>query len=348
MSNKLPRVVTKVRDHEVPVDKQNYRESLKAIEAQLEPGMPVLMTNFESHDHFRHGRVRSEQILFFSDGTVVSEPEEIEIDGQIKKFECDMGKLGIMGGKYNHIYAILYPEAGYRLVHGFSQTQKKITIPWSGSQPHYNENTFSPAGGSTEMVFSSGGTSDFEAGEQLAERFAEALAAIEFARDAINFTPPDAYFAAGSFITELGVNRKEQEAENSRLRKIETIAFALKVLRHALIISDMKRFNAAKKRDNKKLYDIPINDCSLGATQVAYYRDGKDGVFSHDDHAVGPNDYIVAEAIGPHYRRIGYLKTAVGGSYFLPEKGMVKVVELAFSEDHVNSIYPGFKSPEIS
>lgn len=287
-------------------DRDGFLTSLDQVVSSLTPGIPVMLHTYRVNDMISRSDSRK---IFFSDGT----------------FDRTRGIFGMQQGKRN--YAVV--EVGedgtvYRVVGGSSPYDSvQVNTPNFWMSHDFNEGTFSPSGGSTITSFHETGTPEIAIGQEVIDRFPEAVHALRFGSDALYFELPSTYAMPGYLITNIGDSRDVAEERMSAMSKI------------ARVHASMALLSGASAEGIE-----PVN--WLSATQVGHFRDGVKR-FRERGFPVAAEDYLLRE---PHYpqRNIAIVKPQgilYGSTFILPYRDELgPVVEAAFSPERVKKMYP--------
>lgn len=298
---------------ETTITKENFSDSLGALEQMLEPGMPVIIQNFSWNSLAYGGGRRNQNILFFSGGHV-SKKGVFDLEKGKRNFSC------VQVYKNDH--------ESYRVINALSSelTNYTLAVPSNWTANQYNEGTFSRLGGVSWQSLHSAGTEKIFVGRNLLEQFPEAFRALQFARDAIRFELNPFYSHQNKLIHYEG-EKINDEKEKQRTRETTRIA-CLRASANLLVRADHELTQE----------DSFFNVTEIGCSSKDLQR------FREKGYPVEKQDCIVYEISHP-YRAIAFVKTNnisfVGEVYVLPyNEQSEEIVKLAFSNDFVKKYYP--------
>lgn len=220
--------------------------------------------------------------------------------------------------------------AGYWLDESIRIEGSKVVKPYNGTQQHYNEGTFSPAGGVSWTTVYSGGTTRILIGKPVEDEFGRELRAINFVERGLSFDLPTFYSMPGYLIKQKGKNDAEE-------RKLERDASEL------VCVSASRRLveEAALKLNSRRRSKHGINT-ELTATQVGWWKAGCK-MFVDNGYPIDDEDYALNELSHPG-RLVGFVKVLKGGLYgrtfVYPTKVARETFELAFSDKFVEKHFP--------
>lgn len=284
----------------------NFCASLEQVVSSLTPGMPVMLHTYRINDMVSRSDSRK---LFFSDGT----------------FDRSRGIFGMQRGKRNYAFVDVGEDGTpYRVVGGSSPYDCiQVHTPNFWVSTDINEGTFSNAGPSEIVSFHEKGTPEIALGQEVVDRFPDALQALTFGGDAVYFELPSTYAMPSYLITNVGDSRKIEEERKSAMSKLARVRAAMVLLEGASAEGI-----------------APVQ--WLTATQVGWFRDGVK-MFRDRGFPVAAEDYLLREHHHPQ-RNIAIVKPQgeiYGSTFILPYRDELgPVVEAAFSPERVKTIYP--------
>jgi len=307
-------ISTEVRE----INEQNFQTSLETIAAQLTPGTPVMLQNYSSSDLGLTRGKHIHNILFISDGYL--HPHGT--------FSHQKGKrnFAFITSGYKHFQE-------YQIVHHWQEQleldNNRLTIPHDWTREQYNEGTFSRSGPELWLSSHSAGTEEIIIGDQLKDRFPEAIDALKFTQDAIHFTLHPFYSHLGYLTTKIGdkstpEGNLKKDAREREARDLACLKAVVNLIAEANYEQSDRTFN------------------HVHADQLGWYHEG--GKYLRAKGVpVNDTDYLVREIMHPQ-RNLAFVKLSkgmtVGETYILPASKMDQIVESAFTEERIKKYYP--------
>jgi hypothetical protein len=343
----------------IEITKDNFDKILKNIETIIQSKTPVLIEEFELNDvgGFSSPLPHVTSTLFYADKFICNPKDNSE----------NKNKFTMSPGKRNTCYStIRHKDESHYVVKNINEilTNIKIEIPstWLGTA--YNEGTFSRAGGTSWTTRHGSGTNKIIIGQKALDKFPNATDTLNFAQDAIHFRLPRAYTRHFNRIMKKGDQRiysldltkirdelnkipKDITTEYLRLRKNELIdLFALPEShpesRRRRESIEMTCINAVLTLMDEPMYKQNKFHTDLEAIEVKCYKNIVE-VYKSKNCPINNNDYLIKEIMHPN-RTLAIVKAnsgiAVGEMYILPFNNTDKLLEEAFSKEHIAKYYP--------
>lgn len=295
------------------VDEGSFRGFLRDISRKLKSGMPVMFLNYSQNNICGRNRY-AQRYLFFSDGELSSD-----------------GVFGVEQGNRNFNYLTINennPDSYQLVKHWKGQLDNHpISVPRNWTVNQYNEETFSPAGGSSWISNHSGGTEEVIVGKWLEKKFPSAITALRFARDAVFFHLPQVYSMQNYLITETGDKDTRNENEGQRTKQTSRVA---------CVRACLNLLNEAER-------ELEGYHGGLVARQAGWYNGGAKEIRDRLGYPVDDSDFVVGQISHPS-KTLAFVKCEgvfqYGDIYILPTKKNQGLVEHAFSKKKVKRFYP--------
>ena len=225
----------------------------------------------------------------------------------------------------------------YTLCTSRGSNTPRAVKPYSYNNRQYNEGTFSPAGGTSWMTFSDGGTTRILTGKTVEKDFGSELRAIRFAEEGFVFDIPPFYSMPGYLITQKGVKEDEKNARKSELSSIICVTATRNLLAKATW-----ELNAKRENGKGMNHDLTV-------AQIGWWKRGYE-MFVKEGYPVNDEDYAINELSHPS-RLVGFVKVSRGGLYgrtfVYPTPFARPFFELAYSDEFISRYFPeGSKKPK--